>query len=161
MGDYGYSTIIVSDEAASLDGLVNVASALGESVAVVDTEEAFRSLYGPHVRCVVLEVYLPDSSCLGIIRHLGHNEYRGALVFSADPRTALNALCMARRLATGYGIAVVDTLVKPLDPEQLLETLIEATDPAVVKRLRAEILEPAAPASTAMHYRKLGVSGSC
>jgi len=158
MGNYGYSTIIVSDDNASLETLVNVASALGESVAVVDTEESFQAIFGPDVRCVVLEVTLPRASCLGVIRQLGHNEYRGALVFAAGPSTALDALYIARRLATGYGIAVVDTLVKPIGAEQMLETLIDATDPAVVKRLRDDILRPAACAPRPKDY---GCSGSC
>jgi FixJ family two-component response regulator len=141
MGNYDYSTIIVSNDAASLEDVVNVASALGESVAVVDTEDSFRALYSRQVRCVVLETYLPQSCCLGIIRHLGHNKYRGSLVFSAGPKTVLNTHTIARRLAAGYGIAVIDTLVKPIQPEQLLETLINATDPGVVKRLRADLMD--------------------
>ena len=158
MDNYGYSTIIVSDDAGALEDVVNVASALGESVAVVDTEDSFRLLYGRHVRCVVLETYLPQSCCLGIIRHLGHNEYRGALVFSAGPKTVLDTHHIARRLAAGYGIAVVDTLVKPIQPDRLLETLINATDPGVVKRLRAD-LQGAAACTPRPQGR--GYTGSC
>lgn len=161
MGNYGYSTIIVSHDDASLDKVVNVASALGESVAVVETEESFQALYNPDVRCVVLELHLPDSSCLGIIRALGHAEYRGSLVLTAAPQTTLNALNMARRLATGYGIVVLDTLVKPIDTELLLDTLIDATNPAVVKRMRAEILGPAAGRALSQGYGKEGCNGSC
>lgn len=158
MGNYGYSTIIVSHDDASLEKVVNVASALGESVAVVDTEESFQALFNPDVRCVVLELHLPDSSCLGIIRMLGHAEYRGALVLTAAPQTTLNALNMARRLATGYGIVVLDTLVKPIESERLLDILIDATDPAVVKRKRADILGPAA---CSPEPQNVGYNGSC
>lgn len=161
MGNYGYSTLIVGPDDSSLDKVVNVASALGESVAVVETEDGFQALFNTDVRCVVLELHLPDSSCLGIIRRLGHAEYRGSLVLTAAPQTTLNALNMARRLATGYGIVVLDTLMKPIDSGQLLETLIDATDPAVVKRRRADILGPAACRPLAQSYGKEGWNGSC
>mgnify|MGYP003700965253 FL=1 len=147
MAKYNYSTIIVSPDDGSIDELVNVASALGESVAVVDSKDSFLAIFGPDVRCIVLEMALPDSSGLEIIRHLAKVGYRGSMVLTT--KATEDVMRLAKKLANGYGIVVVDTLTKPIESNHLLQTLIAATDPAALNSLRGETPEavPCGPRS--------------
>jgi FixJ family two-component response regulator len=159
MAKYNYSTIIVSPDDGSVDELVNVASALGESVAVVDSKESFLAIYGADTRCIILELALPDSSGLEIIRYLAKEGYRGSMVLTT--KATEEVMRLAKKLANGYGIVVVDTLTKPFESNHLLQTLIAATDPAAVNSLRGETPEPAACAPRSTDYDDQKRNGTC
>jgi hypothetical protein len=68
---------------------------------------------------------------------------------------------LAKKLANGYGIVVVDTLTKPFESNHLLQTLIAATDPAAVNSLRGETPEPAACAPRSTDYDDQKRNGTC
>lgn len=159
MAQYNYSTIVVSPDDGSIDEVVNVASALGESVAVVDSKESFLALYGHDTRCIVLELALPDSSGLEIIRYLAKTGYRGSMVLTT--KATEEVMRLAKKLAKGFGIVVVDTLTKPFESDHLLQTLIAATDPAAVNSLREETPEPAACAPLPQAYDDRKRNGTC
>ncbi len=130
-----YSTIIVNPHEETVQRIASIASALGESVAVVDSKEQFLAVYSSNVRCIVLEVSTPNFCGIEVIRHLGETHCQAALVLTTDISPDL--LNLAWKLATAMGIVVADVLLKPLSAERLQEALIAATDPGVLAKLRA------------------------
>jgi len=129
MGSFNYSTLIVNDDPDAVDRIAGIASALGESVAVVDNRESFLKLYTPTLRCIVLELSMPRFCGVEIIRHLADTRCRATLVLTTGSSPDL--LHLARKLAVALGITVADVLVKPFELDRVRAAMINATDPAV------------------------------
>jgi len=142
MGSLSYSTLVINDDMRAVGRITEIASALGESVAVVDCRESFLGVYTPEVRCIVLELSMPSFCGVEVIRFLAETNCRAALVLTTDMSPDL--LRLAGKLATALGLAVADSLLAPYEQERLQSALITATDPAAVARLRPQPVEPLA-----------------
>jgi len=136
MGSLSYSTLVINDDTRAVGRITEIASALGESVAVVDRRERFLDVYSPEVRCIVLELSMPSFCGIEVIRFLAETNCRAALVLTTDMSPDL--LRLAGKLATALGLAVIDSLLAPYEQERLQTALITATDPAAVARLRPQ-----------------------
>ena len=143
MASLNYSTLIVNDNAQAVGSIAEVASVLGESVAVVDSWESFHGVYSPAVRCIVLELSMPAFCGIEVLRHLSESRSRAALVLTTDMSEDL--LDLAEKLATAFGLIVVDRLLAPFETERLQQAMIAATDPASVSRRQRQVSAPPTP----------------
>jgi len=143
MGTLSYSTLIINDSPAAVGGITEVASALGESVAVVDSWESFLGVYTPEVRCIVLELSMPAFCGIEVLRHLADTGCRSTLVLTTDMSPDL--LRLAQKLAIALGLVVADTLMAPFEIDRLQAAMIAATDPAAQSRAQQRSCEPCEP----------------
>jgi len=134
MGILSYSTLIINDDPRAVSRLTEVASALGESVAVVDSWDSFLGVYSPEMRCLVIELSMPSFCGIEVLRYLANTECRATLVLTTDVSPDL--LRLAQKLATALGLVVAATLMAPFESDRLQEALIAATDPAALLQAR-------------------------
>jgi EAL domain-containing protein (putative c-di-GMP-specific phosphodiesterase class I)/CheY-like chemotaxis protein len=116
-----------------------VARAAGYAVRTAATAEEVWA-QGPEPALVFLDLNLPGTDGLGILRELAARGWRAAVhVFSgADPRVVRTAT----RLGEELGLRVGEPLSKPIRLAELRRVLAEAARPAHA----AEVAEPAPPA---------------
>lgn len=140
MGSLNYSTLVINDDPRAVGRITEVASALGESVAVVDSWDSFLGVYSPEVRCIVIELSMPAFCGIEVLRHLARVDCRATLVLTTD--VSADLLRLAQQLATALGLVVADTLMAPYESGRLQAAMIAATDPAVPSRVRQAACAP-------------------
>jgi DNA-binding response OmpR family regulator len=113
------------------ESMTPVIRALGEragfEVVVAVTAEPFKTalaLHDPDV--IMLDLHMPDTDGVEIMRFLANQKSRAAIVILSglDVRTISSAAHYGRR----NGLNVVGTLQKPFVPEDLLNVLRSAKD---------------------------------
>ena len=113
MSGGNYSALIINDEIETADMIADVAESLGQSVVTVNDRQGFLDAYMPSVKCIVLELSMPDLDGIEVIRHLAETGCRASLVLTTD--ISQDLLGIARNLANALGFVVSDTLLKPFE----------------------------------------------
>lgn len=123
-----HSIIAINHRYEAVQRICEIANEIGQQVAIVNTKEEFINLYSPDTKCISLELSMPGACGFNVIRYLGEQNSRTALILTSSSSSDL--LDMAWSLATGLGLRVADTFLKPFDPQRLRRALIAATDPS-------------------------------
>jgi CheY-like chemotaxis protein len=119
------TVLVVDDDDINRAILTDMLESLG--VAQVHTasngKEALRLLKksASLPDCIVLDLFMPEMDGIEFIGHLRPLGYKGAVILMSA--AAGDVFDVARTMATGAGLDLRATLIKPVDPEALAQAL--------------------------------------
>lgn len=120
-------------------------TAKASTMAVLDGASFRRMLDSFLPTTVVIDILIPDEDGIMLLRHLASQRRRMPIILiSAYSHSYLPA---ARRLGEAYGLDIVDSLAKPINPLEF-EAALHRADSLANKRIRTSpdsALGPRAP----------------
>ncbi|MEQ8397597.1 EAL domain-containing response regulator [Thalassobaculum sp.] len=127
--------LLVVDDEPDLGALVrDAATELDYSAVAVDSSDEFKRCYNPSIDTVVLDLALPGTDGIELIRFLADQSSRASVILMSgcDPRV-MNS---ARGLAEAHGLRVVGAISKPVDLDVLERLLGQSTHVAPLRPQR-------------------------
>ncbi len=118
--------IVLDDEPGIANLIREVASQMGFEATAVENANEFRRLISAcEPRVVILDLVMPETDGVEILRFLAEKSCQAAIVLmtGADMRI----LTTARRLGAGHGLNILGTLHKPFKIDALRSVLASAT----------------------------------
>ncbi|NOZ41920.1 MAG: EAL domain-containing response regulator [Alphaproteobacteria bacterium] len=122
--------LVVDDEVDFAEFVAEVAEGMGLDVVLTDDPAEFALLYSIDINIFVLDLFMPDTDGVELLRFLHDNNSEASVIFmSGKDETVLHT---AQELAHEQGLTVLGTLQKPFraqELEKLLTKYVEETRP--------------------------------
>lgn len=139
----GNRRLLVVDDEPDLGAFVcDAARGLEYAAAAVETADEFKRNYDPSVDVVVLDLSLPGSDGMELIRYLGHHGSRSSIILmsGSHPRVIQSASA----LAEAHGLNVIGAIGKPVQLATIETLLLQLPANATPEQQRIEPVRPTA-----------------
>ncbi|ABM03786.1 regulatory protein for cyclic-di-GMP, EAL domain protein [Psychromonas ingrahamii 37] len=113
--------LVVDDEIDFAKFVKDVAEDLDFEVLLTDNPVEFSSLYCNNIDIVVLDLFMPGTDGIELLRYLADNNSHASVIFMSGRNSSV--LHSAKELASEQGISVLGTLQKPFRAKELEDVL--------------------------------------
>jgi len=124
--------LVIDDEPAIGELVAKIATKAGFNAISVNQPGDFANKYNVDIDVIVVDLFMPDMDGVELIRFLGDNNSRAALILISGIDSHI--LYSARELAEEHGLYVIGTLAKPFRNSDLRNLLTQAPRTTPCKR---------------------------